>query len=178
MASHWNGLENSLNPATESVLAQGLRRDPVLEGACVRNPKRPSANSAPSRNSEKLRLGPVTTCVWNPKEPSTRRQQTASEFSGRFINKPQERVWTPKNPSTNCRLDSEHPGAPVYVSCSRLSSEELISERSTHVGTLKLVHEPLSQGFPSRTTSPRWGKRPTPSLPHPAVLRLQAFSTS
>jgi len=34
----------------------------------------------------------------------------------------------------------------VCVSCSRQSSEELVNKRSTHGGTHKLVHEPLSHG--------------------------------
>jgi len=135
-----------MNPATESKLAEELRKEPQHCWVCKKNPRRLHANSGDRPSSEEPFWKPVTTRFWNPKIPSTHRQQTASEFSGRILNKPQLRVWIPKNSSAKCRLDSEHPGAPVCVSCLRQSSEELVNKRSTHSGTHKLVHEPLSHG--------------------------------
>lgn len=66
-----------------------------------------------------------------------------------------------------------------FCSYSLESSEELLCE---HFAKLRDPKGPSTNrspmGFLSPTTSPRCGQRPTPRLPHSAVLRLQAFSTS
>jgi hypothetical protein len=130
------GIQSHRGTSKRTLAPLGLRKES----------EKTFANSGDLSCSEEPFWKPVTIRFWNPKIPSTHRQQTASEFSGRITIKPRLRVWTPKNPSTKCRPDSEHPGAPVRASCSHLSSEELVTKPSTHNGTHKLVHELLSHG--------------------------------
>jgi hypothetical protein len=52
----------------------------------------------------------------------------------------------------------------VCVSCSRQSSEELVNKRSTHGGTHKLVHEPLSHGVSFPHDVSEMGAATTPEV--------------
>jgi hypothetical protein len=78
---------------------------------------------------------------------------------------PRNRIRTPEAPApTSCTLQ----GTRRNLSMCIRSTAELIW----------LVSELLSHGVSSPTTYPRLRQRPTLGLPHPTVLRLQAFSAS
>jgi len=131
-------------------------------------------------------------CVLVPKDRSANSQQLATQ--NRSIG-----YWAVERPSGNppenlhqvspSRPGSEEPFLEVRaqlghsetlanIAWSLQRSEEPLREHLMHTWAYRPAYERLSHGVSSPTTFPRQGQRPTPSLPHSAVLRLQVFSTS
>lgn len=124
-----------------------------------------------------------------------------SELTGRNINEVPHHFQAPKNPSMKLLLASavseikvilqlrreeilsrnriRTPEAPASISRTLQRTRRTLSLYGHLTAELIwLVSELLSHGVSSSTTYPKLRQRPTSGLPHPTVLRLQAFSAS
>ena len=169
--------------------ASGSNRDP--EGP--RN--KPSARIELSRAIHK-----PSNHVADPKNRGVN-PRLASELTGRNINEFPQHFQIPKNPSMKLLLASavnefkvifplrreeklsrnriRTPEAPASISRTLPRTRRTFSVYGHLTAELIwLVSELLSHGVSSPMTYPKLKQRPTSGLPHPTVLRLQAFSAS
>lgn len=155
-------------PSTRPELSRALRK-PRKHDA---DPKNRGVNSRLTSELTGRNIDEVPQHFRTPKNPSVKLLPASAVSESkvdfqlrREESVPRNRIRTPEAPAPTSRtLQGTRRNLSMYIH----PTAELIW----------LVSELLSHGVSSPTTYPRLRQRPTLGLPHPTVLRLQAFSAS